>query len=48
MAAEMAELEDGIDRVRDVIDDLRLELADGADIDGPSLLERLETALGAR
>lgn len=48
LAAEMADLEDRIDDVREVVEDLMAEVADGAEIDGTRLVERLEVALGLR
>ena len=44
----MADLEDRIDDVREVVEYLMAEVADGAEIDGTRLVERLEVALGLR
>lgn len=48
MAAEVAAGEDRIDRVREVLDELMADVADGAEIDGARLVERLEEALDPR
>ncbi len=46
MAGEIAEREDRIDRVREILDDLRADVADGRAVDGEELVERIEGALG--
>lgn len=46
MAGEMAEREDRIDRLRDILDELRADLADGRTVDAEQLVERIDDALG--
>jgi hypothetical protein len=45
MSEQLAAHEDAIDRVRDLADELRADVADEQQIDGQELLERLEVAL---
>lgn len=45
MAEQLARHEDTVDRVREVLEDLRADLADEQPLDGFELLERLEAAL---
>lgn len=46
MSEQLAAHEDAVDRVRELMDELRADVADDQDIDGEELLERLEQALG--
>jgi hypothetical protein len=45
MSEQLAAHEDAIDRVRELADELRADVADEQQIDGQELLERLELAL---
>jgi hypothetical protein len=45
MSEQLAAHEDAIDRVRELADELRADVADEQQIDGQELLERLEGAL---
>ena len=45
MSEQLAELEDVVDQVRELIGELRAEVDDDRPIDGQELLERLEGAL---
>ncbi len=46
MADQLARHEDALDRVREVIEELRLELADDRRPDTDELVERLGAAVG--
>jgi len=45
---ELAELEDLVDRVRGIVEELRADVEDDAQVDGPRLLSNLERALDGR
>lgn len=45
MSEQLAAHEDAADRVRELVEELRADLADDQALDGPDLLERLEQAL---
>lgn len=45
MSEQLAAHEDALDRVRELADELRADVADEQQVDGQELLERLERAL---
>ena len=45
MSEQLAELEDVVDQVQELLGELRAEVDDGRTIDGDDLLGRLEAAL---
>jgi hypothetical protein len=45
LSERLAAHEDAVDRVREVIDEVRHEVADGREVDAEALLHRLEQAL---
>lgn len=45
MSEQLAEHEDVVDQVREVVAELRADVADDQQVDGQALLERLEAAL---
>jgi hypothetical protein len=45
MSEQLAAHEDAIDRVRELVDELRADVADAQQVDGQELVERLEQAL---